>query len=243
MEIRWINHDTAEQGQGIVIVIDVIRAFSVAAYAFAGGAAELWLVREVEEALGLRDLEPAALLAGEVGGRKIPGFDFSNSPAQMSEADVRSRIIIQRTGAGTRGAISARKAAVLLACSLVNARATADYVGRLVEERNRVVSLYPTATISGEAVDANEDEYCADYLAALLLGSTDADSVLQTSIENLFSRDRFQLFHLGYPDCPPEDVASVLAVNRFSFVMQGQRQQRQGIDYVRLSRIDPLRPR
>ncbi|MGO8948849.1 MAG: 2-phosphosulfolactate phosphatase [Ktedonobacterales bacterium] len=242
MEIRWITHDTALDGQGVVIVIDVVRAFSVAAYAFAGGARELWLVREVEEALALRARAPGALLAGEVGGRKIPGFDFSNSPAQMAQADVRDQLIIQRTGAGTRGAVSATNAAVLLACSLVNARSTAVYASRLAQEVGGVISLYPTATLPGEFAGANEDDYCADYLAALLRSSPDAEAVLSANIEWLISQNRFEMFQRGYPDCPPEDVASSLARNRFSFAMEGQRQQWDGIDYVRLSRVDPGHP-
>ncbi len=46
--IRRVYRGQAEQAEGIVIVIDVIRAFTVAAYAFAGGASGLWLVRTVE---------------------------------------------------------------------------------------------------------------------------------------------------------------------------------------------------
>jgi hypothetical protein len=45
IEIGWANRDSAAQARGVV-VIDVIRAFSVAAYAFAGGARGLWLVRK-----------------------------------------------------------------------------------------------------------------------------------------------------------------------------------------------------
>jgi hypothetical protein len=67
--IHHISREQAEQAEGIVVVIDVIRAFTVAAYAFAGGAQRLWLVRTVEEALALREREPGALLAGEIGGR------------------------------------------------------------------------------------------------------------------------------------------------------------------------------
>src|SRR6185312_1572762 len=97
--------------RGVVVVIDVLRAFTVSAYALARGARELLLVRGVEEALTLRDeTHPDALLAGEVGGRLIPGFDLNNSPARMQSADVRDRLIIQRTGAGTQGAVNARHA-------------------------------------------------------------------------------------------------------------------------------------
>jgi 2-phosphosulfolactate phosphatase len=238
MEIRRINHDTAAEGQGVVIVIDVIRAFSVAAYAFAGGARELWLVRQVEEALALREREPLALLAGEVNGRQIPGFNFSNSPAEMARTQVEGRLIIQRTGAGTRGAVSAINAHRLLVCSLVNARATATYAGRLAEDCGEVISLYPTATIPDEESFPNEDEFCADYIAALLWQSPDADSVLSSNIELLRRAGRFEFFMRGYSDCPPEDVPAVLDVNRFAFAMAGTRHLWRGIDYVSIRRVD-----
>jgi 2-phosphosulfolactate phosphatase len=123
----------------VVIVIDVIRAFSVAAYALAGGSEELWLVRTVEEALTMRERAPHALLIGEVGGRLIHGFDCNNSPARMAAMDVRGRLLIQRTGAGTQGAVGATGATHLLVCALVNARATAAVAA---EQRGR-------ATIDG----------------------------------------------------------------------------------------------
>ena len=83
LEIRRVHLQEATQAQGVVIVIDVIRAFSVAAYALSRGARRLWLVRLVEEAFALRERESNALLAGEVGGRLIPGFDFNNSPSDL----------------------------------------------------------------------------------------------------------------------------------------------------------------
>src|ERR1700675_2975131 len=105
MEIRRVNFPDAASARGVVLVIDVLRAFSVASYAFAGGVQAIWLVRTVEEALALRERMPQSLLAGEVGGRLISGFDFNNSPAQMAAANVRGRWLIQRTGAGTQGAV------------------------------------------------------------------------------------------------------------------------------------------
>jgi 2-phosphosulfolactate phosphatase len=121
----------AHRARGIVIVIDVIRAFTVAAYAYAGGASRLWLVRATDEAFALRKRELTSLLAGEVGGRLIPGFDLNNSPSVMAASDLRGRSIIQRTGAGTQGAVKAQDATHLLICSLVNARATAQHAREL----------------------------------------------------------------------------------------------------------------
>ncbi|PWT71169.1 MAG: 2-phosphosulfolactate phosphatase [Chloroflexi bacterium] len=236
--IHRIFHETADLGRGVVVVIDVIRAFSVAAYAFAGGASEIWLVRHVEEALALKAHEPSAVLAGEVNGRQILGFDLSNSPAQMAQAEVRDRLIIQRTGSGTRGAVSAINAERLLACSLVNARSTARYAAELAKELESEISLFPTASLPDEFDDPNEDDYCADYLAALLLGSPDAEAVLGVNIEQLRRQGRFELFARGYPDCPPEDVPRVLDVNRFSFAMEGVRRRWNNIDYISLTHVD-----
>jgi 2-phosphosulfolactate phosphatase len=238
MEIRRIYHDTAAEGQGVVVVIDVIRAFSVAAYAFAGGARELWLVRHVEEALALRQREPTALLAGEVNGRKIAGFDFSNSPAEMAKAAVEGRLIIQRTGSGTRGAVSAVNAGQLLVSGLVNARGTASLASKLAAENGELICLYPTATIPDESDTPNEDDYCADYIAALLRGAPDATGVLESQMQQLKEQGRFQLFHRGYPDCPVEDVPAFLAVDRFAFAMVGSRARWEGIEYVRVHRVN-----
>src|SRR5258708_22802192 len=113
------------EARGVVIVIDVIRAFTVAAYAFAGGAARLWLVSAVDEAFALREREPGALLAGEVGGRLIPGFDFNTYPSLIASADVHRRLLLQRTGEAHQGATMAVHAAPLPLCSLGNAHATA----------------------------------------------------------------------------------------------------------------------
>ena len=44
----------AQEALGIVIVIDVFRAFTTAAIAFENGAKDITLVAEVEEALELR---------------------------------------------------------------------------------------------------------------------------------------------------------------------------------------------
>lgn len=242
MEIQRVHRLEAAQARGIVIVIDVIRAFSVAAYAFAGGARAIWLVRSVEEAFALREREPSALLAGEVGGRLIPGFDFNNSPAGMAAANVRDRLLIQRTGAGTQGAVNATGAAYLLPCSLVTARATAAYAHRLAEAAGEIITLMPTESISENGPPPLEDSICADYLQALLLRRPDAASVLADGLQRLRDSGRLEVFQQGFPDFPPEDIPAFLAADRFAFAMQGTRQQWNGITYIDTLRVEPIYP-
>jgi 2-phosphosulfolactate phosphatase len=237
MQIEQVWRDDAERAQGVAIVIDVLRAFSVAAYAFAGGAQELWLVRTVEEALALREREPAALLAGEVGGKLISGFDFNNSPFLMAQADVRDRIIIQRTGAGTQGAVNAANARHLLLAALVNAQATADYARALALQEQLDIALIPT-----EHRDSThaEDEICATYLTALIQEQAGAGTVLADGLRELQTSGRLDIFAQDLPDFPQEDVASALATNVFDFVMVGTRRQWRDIAYVEAQRADVL---
>jgi 2-phosphosulfolactate phosphatase len=237
MKIRRVSHSQASEALGVVVVIDVIRAFSVAAYAFAGGADSLWLVRTVEEARALREREPAALLIGEVGGRLIEGFDFNNSPSRMAAADVRGRLLIQRTGAGTRGAVAVGNARHLLLCSLTNAQATATCARKLAEASEDIISLFPTAHRE-EIAPPNEDTICADYLEALLLGRDDASTMLANGINYLHAIDRFAEFAPHSGDFPSADVPAILATDRFDFAIVGTRQQWRDITYVEAHRVD-----
>ena len=115
----------ARRATGIVAVIDVFRAFTTAAIALANEASKIVMVGTVEEALALRDAGIGHVCMGEVRGRTPPGFDFGNSPFEISGIDFGGKTIVQRTSAGTQGIVAAGKRAVrLYAASLVTADAT-----------------------------------------------------------------------------------------------------------------------
>lgn len=230
MNIHRTYMANAAEAAGVVIVIDVIRAFSVAAYAFAGGARALWLVRTTEDAFALHQEAPGALLAGEIGGRIIPGFDLNNSPATMAQTDVRGRLIIQRTGAGTQGALAAANAQHLLVGSLVNARATAALARLLAEREGLPITLFPTDARAG--IERFEDDICADYLEALLRNDSGGIEALQRDIQRLRTCGRLDQFQSGDTDFPPEDIPAVMAVDRFDFAMIGTRRERTEVRYV-----------
>jgi 2-phosphosulfolactate phosphatase len=234
--LQRIDRTNAAQAQGVVIVIDVIRAFTVAGYAFDRGAKELWLVRTVEDAEALHRRQPDALLIGEVGGRLIPGFHLNNSPAQMAAADVNGRLLIQRTGAGTQGAVSATNATTILLCALTNASATAHYAQKLAASTGETITLLPTAT-SPDDPAKNEDDICADYVEALLENSHAATAILEKGIDYLHNSGRLAQSKAGDPDFPIEDVPAVLSTNRFNFAMVGQQHAWQGIGYVKIKRV------
>ena len=97
----------ARTAEGTVVIIDVFRAFTTAAVAFSRGAAKIVLTAEVGEALELRARGVGELCMGEVDGMRPEGFDFGNSPYELSTADVEGKTLVQSTRAGTVGVAAA----------------------------------------------------------------------------------------------------------------------------------------
>ena len=74
----------AKQAQGLTVIIDVFRAFSVECYLYDMGVKEVRPVGTIEEAFKLRDTISDSLLVGERQGKKCEGFDYGNSPPQYN---------------------------------------------------------------------------------------------------------------------------------------------------------------
>ena len=155
----------AERATGTAIIIDVFRAFTTAAVAFSRGAERIVLVAEVDEALELRRAGVGELCMGEVGGMRPEGFDFGNSPYELSQADVDGKRLVQSTRAGTVGVAAARGADRIYATSLVTAEATARVVLR---DNPGTVTIVAMGAEAKERTD--EDEQCALYIRNLLQG-------------------------------------------------------------------------
>ena len=66
------------------------------------------VVADVDAALAFKAAHPGSLAMGEDRGLRPDGFDFPNSPAMVSRADLTGRTLVQRTSAGTQGALAAR---------------------------------------------------------------------------------------------------------------------------------------
>src|SRR5690606_3065982 len=74
MRIRiYRGHQPPPNPEGATVVIDVIRAFTTAHYAFVGGAREIFLVATADAALSLKAKNPSLLLAGEIDALPIDG--------------------------------------------------------------------------------------------------------------------------------------------------------------------------
>src|SRR5829696_4631139 len=211
MKFHYTNLEDCHTAKGIVIIIDVLRAFSTAAYAFSCGAREIILVSSVEEALALKTHIPNAKAMGEVGGLAPEGFDFGNSPTLIARENLSGITLIQRTGAGTQGAVRSENAEVMLASSFVVADATVRFINKL--RASEVTFVITGKLFSG----GDEDIACAEYLEELLKGnSPDTKPFIKRVFD---SRDALQ--HLDPKEIafPRSDLDYCTQIDKFSFAM------------------------
>lgn len=208
MKFKRYTLDNCQHATGIVLIIDVLRAFSTAAYAFSCGAKEIRLVSGIQEALELKAKLLNAKAMGEVGGLPPEGFDFGNSPTRILEHDLTGIPLIQRTGAGTQGAVRAVNADVMLATSFVVAQATMDHVLKL---KPGEISFVITGGMGND-----EDVACAEYLEKKFTGQETDDEMF---IKRVYaSRDALE--HMEeHPQFPYADLDYCSRIDNFDFAM------------------------
>ena len=215
MEIR-INHliEGAKQAEGLVVIIDVFRAFSLECWLYAMDAKEIRPVGAIEEALAWREKDPEAVLIGERHGRKLNGFDFGNSPSVVDPGIIRGKRIIHTTSAGTQGVTNAVHAEEILTGSFVNAQAVADYI------RLRNPEIVTLVCMGKEGLaPAEEDELCALYLRNLLTGEGMPD--IGERLQSLRTGGGRHFFDPELQDVFPEkDFWMCIDRNKFNFVIR-----------------------
>ncbi|MGW1813781.1 2-phosphosulfolactate phosphatase [Streptomyces sp. NPDC002125] len=192
----------------VAVVIDVMRAFTVAAWAFAQGAEKIVLAESLDGAQALKARHPEWVAIKD--GAPAPGFDTVNSPGLLRSLDLGGRTVVQKTTAGTVGALAVRDASLVLCASFVVAEATA----RLLRTRECDSVTY---VVTGEDGRADEDLACAQYIAGRAAGAgTDAAGYLRRAGE---SRAASELAEGVRQGVHPDDIALCLELDRFPFAM------------------------
>jgi 2-phosphosulfolactate phosphatase len=232
MRIDVLDHVAgARAARGIAVIIDVFRACTTLACAFAGGAKRVLPVAGVEEARELHARLPGALLAGERHARPLSGFDAGNSPTELAALDLRNRTLVHTTHAGTQGLVHARGAAEVLTGAFVNIRAVAAYVGARRPER---VSLVRMGHEARER--CAEDDLCAHCLVELLEGRDPPLTRVRPLLRDVPAARKF--FDPACDFAPERDFDVCTDVDRFRFVLRLRREDGQ----PQLERIDPPWP-
>lgn len=156
MDSRFLGIPELVETPSVAVVVDVMRAFTVAAWAFAQGAEKIVLAESLDEALVLKARHPDWVALKD--GPPAPGFDTVNSPGLLRSIDLGGRTVVQKTTAGTVGALAVKEASLVLCAGFVVAEATAQVL------RTRESDIV-TFVITGEDGRADEDLACAQYIA------------------------------------------------------------------------------
>lgn len=204
----------ARAARGVAVVIDVFRAFSLAAYAFAGGARAVLPVDDIERARQLRRDNAHRLLFGERNAQPPPDFDGGNSPAHVTLSDVRDRELIHTTHAGTQGLVNCKHADQVITGALVNAAAIVRYLQQQAPEQVTLVRMGLEA--HSRCV---EDDLCAELLMTRLRGEAYPVADIRRRLRLAPAATKF-----FDPACqhyaPQADFDLCTDVDRFDFVLQ-----------------------
>jgi 2-phosphosulfolactate phosphatase len=212
MDFRYLPLEQSDSAFGTIVVIDVLRAFSTAAYAFKVGAESIAVVSTIDEAFQMKQSDPELVLVGEKGGWPVEGFDYGNAPSEVIGESLSGERLVMRTSAGTQGVVRTQHAGTILAASLVCAKATAAYIRKQAPD---VVSFIITG--SGERGFGDEDRACADYITDLLQGRPSDKNMLRERVWNSGWGRRF-----GDPDYPFLNAADkdyCTRIDTFDFYM------------------------
>lgn len=208
MDPRFLGIPELVETPRVAVVVDVMRAFTVAAWAFSQGAEKVVLAESLDEALVLKARHPDWVAIKD--GPSAPGFDTVNSPGLLRSIDLDGRTVVQKTTAGTVGALAVKEASLVLCASFVVAEATARLLR--IRECDGV-----TFVITGEDGRADEDLACAQYIARRATeAETDATEFLHRAGESRAAAELAQGVRQGVH---PDDVALCLELDRFPFAM------------------------
>lgn len=192
----------------VAVVVDVMRAFTVAAWCFGRGAEAVVLAESLEDALELKRAHPGWFAIKD--GAAAAGFDAVNSPAVVRALDLRGRTVVQKTTAGTVGALAVQDASLVVCASFAVAGATARFLRGGGHED-------VTFVVTGEDGRAEEDLACAELIAALVVDdAADSSPALRRAAA---SGAAAELASGTRDGAHPDDVALCLELDRFRFAM------------------------
>jgi 2-phosphosulfolactate phosphatase len=209
----------AEQATGLAVVIDVFRAFTTALFVSANGSGRIVPVASEAAARALKAADPGAVLMGERGCIKLPGFDYGNSPADIEQVDFRGITVIQTTSAGTQGLEAAALrsgASEVVTGSFANAGAIVRHIRARAPEE---VSLVALGTAGVEP--SPEDTMCAMYLKNELEDFPNRFEALRRFLATVESAAKF--FDPAKDYAPERDFELCMDLDRFGFVLRTER--------------------
>lgn len=219
----------AAREAGIAIVVDALRASTTIAVLLSHGIERILVVARVEDALALGERLPDAVLVGERGGERLPGFHLGNSPLEvLASPRMDGRTAIFTSSNGAQRLIACTGAERVLVGSVSNATAVAEWTRAQAECLQRPVVFIAAGRYPDEEFISPEDEVTSLYLSTriglpiapesrLLAAHWEREMILH-GLETIFrnSKHAQRLMEIGYGEdvlfCARPDTVNVLPV-------------------------------
>jgi 2-phosphosulfolactate phosphatase len=170
--------------EDVVVVIDVLRTCTAAAVLCANGLDELYVCLSVRSshkfAKSRPKSQPPLLLLGERGGMPPEGFNYSNSPTELMNVDVRNKAALLLSNNSPTVLRHTAAATHVLLGSLYNAHAVMRHAAALA---TNTIHLVCSGHLGDEDIG---DILAAGFMAAMLsqvILPTSADGSLQLELD------------------------------------------------------------
>jgi 2-phosphosulfolactate phosphatase len=157
----------------VCIVVDVIRASTTLVTLLDRGAGKVLIAGDVASARQYAARHPGLVLAGEELGLAPRGFQYGNSPVELSRADVSGRTVVFVTTNGTAAIHAVDTRGPVLVGALRNAAAVSREAARLARGINAGVTIVCAGREGAFGID---DAYTAGCLVDLILKEPNHDS-------------------------------------------------------------------
>lgn len=218
MKIKII--DDPQKATGIAIIIDVFRAFTVEPILIKNGSKKLIVIADKEIAYNLKKENSDYILIGERDGKKLPNFDYGNSPSQIEKVDFTNKVIVHTTSCGTQGIVNSMNAKEIITGSLVNISAIVKYI------KNRGYDDISIVTLAKPGADPfEEDKLCAEYIKEKLENkSTDE---FKARILNLKYTSGAKFFDDELQEIyPKKDFYLCTDIDKYDFVLKAKKDEK-----------------
>lgn len=159
----------------IAVIIDIFRASTTITTLLENGIKYIVPVLTVEAAYEYRKHNKNILLMGERNGIKPSGFDYGNSPYDLSGKNFTGSAAVITTTNGTKAIHNALSADIIFIGSLRNMYTLADIISAL----NRSVAVICSGTNSNFSM---EDFYAAGILVEYLINNSSKPNFTLTDI-------------------------------------------------------------
>ena len=189
-----------DEGNKLVLVVDILRATTVISTAFHYGISELIPASSVEQAKQYMNKE-GYIVAAERNAESIEGIPFGNSPFQYMNDDVKNKRLVLTTTNGTKSIKLASKHEVISA-SFVNLDAVYNFI--IKSEKDVIIlcsgwkglvnmedSIF-AGILSDKLLKTNEFQSKCDSVLASVAIKRDAGNNLFSYLENSAHRNRLK---------------------------------------------------